>query len=143
MQAPSLPHANEISPERREELIEYMARRVTRMGLGSAAMFAIEMNRPLAFVYSSFVHLASPVASVVFNPRMLSEIALLLEDRSNFDRLIRRIEELEEEEQKRRAFQRKRARSRPLLSRLAFWRGPQGSDPEGPSAGTSAGPPAP
>ncbi len=72
------------------------------MGLATPAMFAIEMNRPLAFVYSSVVHVAAPVASVIFSPQLLGEIAQLLEDRSNLDRLIARIEELADEDDRRR-----------------------------------------
>lgn len=127
------PQFIEISPERRAELIEYVARRVVRMGLSSAAVFAIEMNRPLAFVYSSLVHMASPVAGAVFNPRMLAEIAQLLEDRSNFDRLISRIEELEAQEQQQRASRRRERPKSGVWTRFLFRRsGPPPSDSTGP-----------
>lgn len=84
----------ELTPERRDELIEQFAQEVTRRKLQVPAVLFLEMHKPLAYVASQSLVLGSGFLVPVLGPRRVQEIARLIENRSNVERLIRRIEEL-------------------------------------------------
>ncbi|MEW5932903.1 MAG: hypothetical protein AB1816_04910 [Bacillota bacterium] len=88
----------EITPQERDELIEKLARLVKRFGLYTPAIFVLETGKDLSWLGSQFMHLFSPVITIVWND--FQKLAFLLEDKQNVERLIRRIEEMSEEEKK-------------------------------------------
>ncbi|MCL2548160.1 MAG: hypothetical protein FWE76_03215 [Symbiobacteriaceae bacterium] len=86
---------DELPVERREFLLNYAAEKITKAGMSVPAVMALEMIRPLSFIGSQMVWGAGPLAAVFINDRYISEIALLLEDRSNLEELCIRIEAIE------------------------------------------------
>jgi len=98
----------EITPQERDQLIEKLARLVHRFGMYTPAIFLLETGKELSWLGSQFMHLFSPVITLIWGD--FEKLAFLLEDKQNVERLIQRIEELSEEE-------RKQARERRALAR--------------------------
>ena len=86
-----------LSEERKQELIDAMARFVVERGLASPAVLFLELHRPLAFVGSQAGIVFSPFLVALFGFQRVDEYTQLMSERENWDRLIERIEELEEE----------------------------------------------
>ena len=84
--------AAELTPERRDELIGSVARWIVRRRLETPATFMIEMNRPLAVMGANACHFGAPILGPVFGERFLKQLGLLMEERSNVDRLTAEIE---------------------------------------------------
>ncbi|MEN3001909.1 MAG: hypothetical protein ABDI19_08725 [Armatimonadota bacterium] len=86
-----------LSEERKEELIETLAQFVVKRGLAAPAVLFLELHRPLAFIGSQAGIVFSPFLVALFGFQRVDEYTQLLSERENWDRLIERIEELEEE----------------------------------------------
>ncbi len=86
-----------LSEERRAELIEAMARFAVERGLAAPAIIFLELHRPLAFIGSQAGIVFSPFLVALFGFERVDEYTQLMSERENWDRLIERIEELEEE----------------------------------------------
>ncbi len=86
-----------LSEERKQELIEAMARFVVNRGLSAPAVLFLELHRPLAFIGSQAGIVFSPFLVALFGFQRVDEYTQLMSERENWDRLIERIEELEEE----------------------------------------------
>ena len=98
----------EITPQERDQLIEKLARLVHRFGMYTPAIFLLETGKELSWLGSQFMHLFSPVMTLIWGD--FEKLAFLLEDKQNVERLIQRIEQLSEEE-------RKQARERRAVAR--------------------------
>lgn len=85
---------DDISDERRDELIDYLAFRALRFQIEVPAVAFLELYRPVSFIASQAVHFFAPVADLLFGHPYASEVGFLMQDRSNIDRLVNRIEEL-------------------------------------------------
>lgn len=83
----------ELSVERRAELIEHIAQQITKLGMTTPAIFFLEMNRPVTFLGSQAMHFFSPIASLIGISSM-QELAYLFEDRANVEALLQRLEVL-------------------------------------------------
>jgi hypothetical protein len=109
------PDYGELSPERRDELIEKIARAVVERNLTAPAIFFLESTKPLSFIGSQVMVFFDPLVRSIFNVRGYDDVRLALEDRENINRLLAAIEsydaawraKVKEEKKKRRA---KRAR---------------------------------
>ncbi len=114
-----LPPLFDMTPERRDEMIEKLAQRITKAGMGSPALIFLEMNKPLGRITGNTLHLFSPFLGVVI-PN-IDQYGYLLQDPVNLEMLIDRIQEIEEErgrQQKALREERKaRARERKLRAR--------------------------
>ena len=88
--------SDELAPERRDFLLDYMAEKITKHGMATPAVMALEITRPLSFIGSQIVWGTGPLAAIFVNDRYINELALLLEERSNIEALISRIEEGEQ-----------------------------------------------
>ncbi len=86
-----------LSEERKAELIDAMARFVVERGLAAPAVLFLELHRPLAFIGSQAGIVFSPFLVALFGFQRVDEYTQLMSERENWDRLIERIEELEEE----------------------------------------------
>jgi hypothetical protein len=86
-----------LSEERKAELIDAMARFVVERGLAAPAVLFLELHRPLAFIGSQAGIVFSPFLVALFGFQRVDEYTQLMSERDNWDRLIERIEELEEE----------------------------------------------
>jgi hypothetical protein len=87
----------EVSDVRRDEILHKIAEKVVDMKLTPVAIVMLESSRPLSFVGSQLMVFFQPIYSSIFPATPYNEIATLLEDRANIERLIREIEKTEEE----------------------------------------------
>lgn len=86
----------EVTPED-EQLIRKVAERMVRMRMSVPAIFFLESSKPLAFVGSQLLIFIEPFVQTLFNFAQYQRFALLMEDRENWERLVRKIEDLEAE----------------------------------------------
>ncbi|MEO0081326.1 MAG: hypothetical protein ABIL25_03405 [candidate division WOR-3 bacterium] len=88
--------ASDIPLERREELLDRIARKIVDLRLTPVAIVMLESSKPVSFVGSQVMVFLQPIITAVFPFRQYDEIAALLEERSNIELLIRKIELLED-----------------------------------------------
>ncbi|UCE26025.1 MAG: hypothetical protein JSW52_06565 [Candidatus Coatesbacteria bacterium] len=106
----------ELPDERRDELVEKIARAVVDRNLAAPAIFFLETMKPLSFVGSQVMVFFDPIVRSIFDFGQYNEVRLALEHRENVELLLRKIEAydadfrrgLKEKKQERR--ERKRAR---------------------------------
>jgi len=70
--------------------------RLPRKGLESVGIFLAEGFRPLSRLAGQGLHFLTPHLGLVFGDRRVSNLACLLEDPNNLERIASRLEELEE-----------------------------------------------
>ena len=85
----------ELTPERRDAIIEAVAERVAKMRLAAPAILFLEMHKPLNFLASQAVTFVSPVFAAFFGAARMDEVAAFLRERENIEALVDRLEELE------------------------------------------------
>ncbi len=78
--------------ERRERLINELARRAARLHLTAPAILFLEMHRPLAFVGAQMLWAAQPFLGMWLDHADIGEVAQLLEDPAGVEALISRLE---------------------------------------------------
>jgi hypothetical protein len=88
--------ASDISVERREEILTRIAQKVIDLRLAPVAIVMLESSKPLAFVGSQLMVFLQPIVTSVFPFHQYDEVAALLEERSNVEALIQKIEKLED-----------------------------------------------
>ncbi len=81
-----------VSPERQKALIEKLATKIVEMRLTAPAIFLLESSKPLSFLGSQALVFLQPVVQAVFPFKEYQEIAVMLEERENVERLIVEIE---------------------------------------------------
>jgi len=86
-----------VSAERREERIEQLAQWLNRWRLGIPGIALLEAHKPLSFVASQTLLAAEPLVTMLFGRVSIREYAALLEDADNVERVIQRLEALEED----------------------------------------------
>ena len=79
------------------EVIEEIAQRIVREGMGAAAIVFLESSKPVSFLGGQAALAATPVLGGFIEPARLERYADLFSSRAFIERLIQRIEELEEE----------------------------------------------
>ncbi len=87
----------EISEERKKILINKIARRIVDLRLSAVAIVFLESSKPLTFLGNQLMIFMQPFYRALFSYQEYEEIAAMLEDRDNIERLICEIENLEEE----------------------------------------------
>jgi hypothetical protein len=80
-----------------EDLLRRIAARVVSMGLSVPAVFFLESSKPLSFLGSQALVFFEPFVKVFLNTSSYDRFTNLMEDRSNVERLIRLIEEIEDD----------------------------------------------
>jgi hypothetical protein len=96
-----------------EVLIRKVAERLVRMRMTVPAIFFLESSKPLAFVGAQLLIFLEPFVQTLFNFAQYQRFAALMEDRENWERLIRKLEDMEAEvteKEKREKQARKQAR---------------------------------
>ncbi len=83
-----------------EELLRKIAAKVVSMGLAVPAVFFLESSKPLSFIGSQTLVFFEPFVKAFLNLKSYDRFAALMEDRKNVERLIRLIEETEDERAK-------------------------------------------
>ena len=87
----------EITPEDKDEIIEWTARELYRYGLETAAILFIESYKPLSRVGSSMGQvLITPLLPFLGDSAMIKgdKFLRIFQERENVDRLIDRLEEI-------------------------------------------------
>ncbi len=87
----------EISEDRKKFLINKIARRIIDYRLAPVAIVFLESSKPLTFLGNQLMIFMQPFYRAFFTYQEYEEIAAMLEDRDNIERLICEIEHLEEE----------------------------------------------
>lgn len=84
----------ELTDEERDRWLERMAEEVVRRRMETPAVMALEMHRPLAFLGSQAVIVATPFIAPFVGPENVLKFSRLMQERGNIERLIDRIEVL-------------------------------------------------
>jgi hypothetical protein len=82
-----------LSPARRDELVESVARQLRAWHLTTPAILFLQMHAPLAFLGSQFLFAFQPFVGGFTGDRLLHDLGFLLEEPENVERLVRRLEE--------------------------------------------------
>jgi hypothetical protein len=80
-----------------DELLEAVAGRVVRMGLAVPSVFFLESTKPLSFVGSQALVFLEPFVQAFLTIRHYQQFTRLMEDRRNVEKLIQRVEALDDE----------------------------------------------
>lgn len=111
--ASSLQPVDRVTPERRDELLKKIVDVIDRYGLYAPAAFFITMSKPVVFLGSQAMFMASPIAGVFIKEQLIEDYAQLMSDRENVDYLLNMLEERELEGRKKNAEQKKNRVSAP------------------------------
>jgi len=87
----------EVSEERKTFLINKIAQKVVDLRLSPVAIVFLESSKPLTFLGNQLMIFMQPFYRAFFSYQEYEEIATMLEDRNNIEKLICAIEHLEEE----------------------------------------------
>ena len=85
---------DEIKESEVEQLIEEIAAEVVRRKLEAPAVLFLEMNRPLSFIGSQALIVATPLLGPIFGPEKMARYSKLLSNRQNIEKIISRIEDM-------------------------------------------------
>lgn len=86
-----------------EKLLEKAAQTIVRRGMEVPAILFLEMHKPLANLIGHAVWVTMPVWAIFFGVATTNELGALLSDPERIERLIRRIEELSEQGEKKKS----------------------------------------
>jgi len=89
-------HEDRAHPDGACDLIERLARRVVMLHMAPPAVFLLESSKPLTYIASQALIVLEPIVQAIFSFREYREFQRLMEDRANVERLIERIEDLED-----------------------------------------------
>ncbi len=89
---------DELSEDRRDEMIEGVSQRMQKWGMITPAMLFTDIFRPLSFIASQAIHFFAPIGDTLTGHPYMSEAGFLLQDRDNLDRFLDRMEEMSREE---------------------------------------------
>lgn len=105
---PSLPPQDddELTPERRDELINWLLEKIDRWKLYTPAILLVEGMRPLHYIGAQMAFFGAPYLSILGAGELGNEVGRLLSDPKNLDLFLQRLEEraraqAEEEEHQR------------------------------------------
>ena len=84
----------ELTPKRRDEMVERAAQAVVKRRLSMPANLALEMHKPISVLGANLVLLGTPLLAPFTGWKFCDDLAFFLMDRENLERLHRRIEEL-------------------------------------------------
>ncbi len=87
---------DDISPERKTELIGKFAQEIVDRRLSVPAILFLETVKPLSFLGSQAMIFFEPIVQSIFASKTYKEIYLLLEKRENIEYLLQEIEKREQ-----------------------------------------------
>ncbi len=93
-----------------QELLDRFAKGVVERRMTTPAVLFLESVKPLSFLGNQALIFFQPIVQSVFNFRTYDEVTELLEDRENLEYLLKKIEELEAEQQRAEREEKKRRR---------------------------------
>ena len=86
-----------VTDARRDELVGKIADKVVSMGMTAPAILFLESVKPLSFIGSQVMVFFQPIFKTFFSFTEYDEIAVILEERQNLERLIQAIEKADAE----------------------------------------------
>lgn len=86
-----------LTDERKNEVIESLAKKIAGRRLEMPAVLFLDMHKPLSFIASQSLLVAMPFLAPVFGAQGIADLSKLLADRDNVETLIKRIEEMSAE----------------------------------------------
>jgi hypothetical protein len=86
-----------LSAARRDHLIENLAHRLDSWRLTTPAIAFLEAHKPLGFFASQTLLVLQPLLTLLLGDVSVEEYAALLEDRNGVERVIDRLEELQQD----------------------------------------------
>lgn len=89
--------ASDLTEKRKAELCRKLAERVVRLRLTPIAVVMLESVKPLSYLGNQLMVLLAPMVGAFTTSPIYDEMTAFLEDRSNLEMLIQKIEELESE----------------------------------------------
>jgi len=89
---------DELSPEDRDKLIVELAGKIVGRRMETPAVMFLEMHKPVAFLASQSILVASPFLVPLFGAEGVHRFSRLLASAENVDLLIEKIEELSDKE---------------------------------------------
>jgi hypothetical protein len=104
-----------------EALLDSIASRIAKMGLGVPAIFFLESSKPLSFLGSQFLVFIEPFVKTFVDIKNYDKFCLMMEDRNNVEKLIQKVEDLEDkikEEKRQQKKEKKAERERKKHERL-------------------------
>jgi len=87
--------AEEPSVDEDQALIDAVALKVVKKHLSVPAIFFLESSKPLAFLGGQLLIFLEPFVQTLFNFKQYQRFAILMEDRDSWEKLVRKIEDLE------------------------------------------------
>ena len=82
-----------LDPQRRDQLIDDLARRTAQAHLAAPAILFLEMLKPLAFLGAQVLWVTQPFLGLWWDQGDVRALARLFEDPASVDQLIERIEQ--------------------------------------------------
>jgi hypothetical protein len=104
--------ASDLTENRKIELCTKIAEKVVRFRLTPLAIMMIETVKPLSFIGNQLMVFIAPMVTAFTSSPVYDEMTAFLEERSNLEMLIQKIEELESEWAKKEADIRKERKAR-------------------------------
>ena len=111
-----------ISPDEANSMIEKVARFIAERQLGSAGILLLESLHPLHGIAGQAMYFVLPFAEMVFDSQKYQTFAHMIQDEEKLKRLIKRIDELDEEINRERRAQAKLRSTRRKNKRRAIFK---------------------
>jgi len=111
-----------ITEEEANEMIEKVAHFFVDRSLGSAGIMLFESLHPLHGIASQALYFILPFAEMIFDSNQYQRFALMIQSDDYFKRLIKRIDELDEETNQERRDKASLKRQRRKNKRKAFFK---------------------
>ncbi|KAF0196799.1 MAG: Uncharacterized protein FD169_778 [Bacillota bacterium] len=86
----------DLKPERRDEILLAIAKKVEKYNLITPAILFLQMSKPLSFVGSQAVLFSAPIAGAFIDERLIEDFGQIMADRENVERLLTLLEDREE-----------------------------------------------
>ena len=94
---PTSPLPQPVSEEAQDAaLLEAVAKRIVDMGMATPAVFFLESTKPLSYIGSQVLVFLEPFVKTLLNLASYNRLVALMEDRRNIEKLMVRIEELDD-----------------------------------------------
>ena len=87
----------EVTPERRDEILLAVVQRIEKYDMITPSLFFLQMGKPISFVTGQALFAFAPFGSLFVKEKLLEELAHLLSDRENVERLMVMLETREQE----------------------------------------------
>lgn len=83
-----------LTQERRDEVIDSIAKKVVGRHLQTPAVLFLDMHKPLSFIASQSMLVGMPLLGMLFGAQQMADLSKFLAERENIEALIARIEDM-------------------------------------------------